>query len=311
VKNDSKLTTLAALAGNIAIAATKFIVAGISGSAAMWAEGIHSLVDCGNQIMLLVGMRRSRRPPDTNHPFGHGKELYFWSLMVAVLIFGVGGGISVYRGVLRILNPREVEQFFWNYVVLGAAFLIESVTFAIAYRAFAAQQGTKDILAAIVASKDPSIFTILAEDGAALVGLLIAAGGVFLSHLFNMPELDGVASILIGLLLATVALFLIRESRGLLVGEGVDPKTEMAIRRIASRDPLVEHVRRPLTMYLGPENVLRAMDVQFRASASVEDVAQSIDRIKAAIRDAFPHLKRIYVEAEARAESATRATARR
>ena len=220
--------------------------------------------------------------------------------MVAVLIFGVGGGISAYEGLLHILHPQPVEQLFWNYVVLGAAFLIEGASFVVALRAFAAQHGTANILADIVASKDPTTYTLLAEDGAALVGLIIAAAGIFLSHALHMPELDGFASVLIGLLLATVASFLIRECRGLLVGEGVDAETEREIRKIAADDPLVESVRRPLTMYLGPKNALLTLDVQFRPTASVADVAKSIDRIKSRIRDTFPDLKRIYVEAETR-----------
>ena len=298
MKANSQGAVLAALAGNVAIAAIKFMVAGISGSAAMWAEGIHSLVDTGNQALMLIGMRRSKQPPDVRHPFGHGKELYFWNLMVAVLIFGVGGGISAYEGLLRMISPRPVEQTFWNYVVLSAAFLIEGASFTVAFRAFTAQHGAADILGDIVASKDPTTYTVLAEDGAALVGLLIAAGGIFLSHALRFPSLDGLASILIGLLLATVASFLIRECRGLLVGEGVDAATEREIRKMVSEDPLVESVRRPLTMYLGPNNALLTLDVQFRSSASVSDVARSIDRLKFAIRNTFPDLKRIYVEAE-------------
>ncbi|MEO8125477.1 MAG: cation diffusion facilitator family transporter [Bryobacteraceae bacterium] len=308
VNTDSKFTTLAALGGNLVIAIIKFVVAGISGSSAMLAEGIHSLVDTANQVLMLVGIWRSRRPADEGHPFGHGKELYFWSLLVAVLIFGVGGGISAYEGVERILHPKPVEQVSWSYIVLGVAFVIEGATFLVALRAFAREHGTEDILGDIIASKDPTTYTILAEDGAALIGLVIAACGIFFSQYLKMPWLDGLASILIGLLLAAVATFLIRECRGLLVGEGVDPKTKAEVLKIVSEDPQVECVRRALTMYLGAENALLTLDVRFRASTSVTDVAEATDRIKALIRQRFPDFQRIYLEAEAEIPGSEAAT---
>ena len=217
----------------------------------MLSEAVHSTVDTGNQLLMLVGMRRSRRPSDVDHPFGHGKELYFWNLLVAMLILGVGGGISAYEGVLHILHPAPMRQPEWNYIVLACAFVLEGISFTIALRAFAHQHGFRNILANIIAGKDPTTYTILAEDAAALTGLIVAALGVSLSQLLQMPILDGVASVLIGVLLAAVATFLIHECPGLLVGEGVDARTEREIRKIASENALVESVSRPLTMYLG------------------------------------------------------------
>jgi cation diffusion facilitator family transporter len=297
VEQSSKKTVYGALFANIAIAATKFAAALITGSSAMWSEGIHSSVDTGNQILMLIGMRRSHRPPDPNHPFGHGKELYFWNLLVAVLIFGVGGGISAYEGVLHILHPSEIQEPKWNYVVLGFAFLFEGISLSIALRAFFGRHGHRNFLGNIIASKDPTNYTVIAEDVAALAGILIAGTGIFLSRILRMPMLDGVASVLIGLLLAAVATFLIRECRGLLVGEGVDRRTADKIRTLARRDPLVESVARPLTMYLGPESVLLTLDIEFRPTASASEVAEAIENMKAKIQAQFPRIKRIYLEA--------------
>jgi divalent metal cation (Fe/Co/Zn/Cd) transporter len=223
--------------------------------------------------------------------------LYFWNLLVAVLIFGVGGGISAYEGVLHILHPSEIQEPKWNYVVLGFAFLFEGISLSIALRAFFGRHGHRNFLGNIIASKDPTNYTVIAEDVAALAGILIAGTGIFLSRILRMPMLDGVASVLIGLLLAAVATFLIRECRGLLVGEGVDRRTADKIRTLARRDPLVESVARPLTMYLGPESVLLTLDIEFRPTASASEVAEAIENMKAKIQAQFPRIKRIYLEA--------------
>jgi cation diffusion facilitator family transporter len=286
-----------ALFANIAIAATKFFAALITGSSAMWSEGIHSTIDTCNQILMLIGLRRSRRPADPNHPFGHGKELYFWNLLVAVLILGVGGGIAAYEGMLHILHPTPIQKPQWNYLVLGFAFVFEGISLSIALRSFFSKHGHRNLLSKIIASKDPTSYTIIAEDGAALVGIILAAAGVFFSDVLQMPFLDGLASVMISLLLAGVATFLIREVRGLLVGEGVDRRTAKEIRKLATEDHLVESVARPLTMYLGPEDVLLTLDVAFRPSASASDVSESIQNMKARIRKHFPDIKRIYLEA--------------
>jgi len=298
VQESSTKAVYGALFANIAIAVVKFVVAVATGSSAMWSEGIHSSVDTGNQVLMLIGLRRSRRPSDPEHPFGHGKELYFWNLLVAVLIFGVGGGISAYEGILHILHPVSIQTPSWNYLVLGFAFLFEGLSLSIALRAFTGKHGDGNLIDKIIASKDPTTYTVIAEDTAALGGILLAFIGIFLSDRFDLPVFDGIASVLIGLLLAAVATFLIRECRGLLVGEGVDGATEREIRKLACQDDLVDSVSRPLTMYLGPQNALLTLDVHFRGTASAAEVADAIERMKGRIGARFPDLKRIYVEAE-------------
>ena len=297
VELNSKKAVYGALLANLAIAAVKFAAALMTGSSAMWSEGIHSSVDSGNQILMLLGLWRSRRPPDPDHPFGHGKELYFWNLLVAVLIFGVGGGISAYEGVLHILDPTPIRDASWNYAVLACAFVFEGISLSIGLRAFYGKHGRGRLLTQIVDSKDPTAYTVIAEDVAALSGIVLAAVGIFLSQAFKLPVLDGAASVLIGVLLAAVATFLIRECRGLLVGEGVDRRTAAEIRRIAREDALAESVSSPLTMYVGPENILLTMDVEFRASATAAEVAEAVERMKRRIRKRFPVFGRIYLEA--------------
>ena len=212
--SESKIAVYGAIAANVAIAVTKFIAAAITGSAAMLSEGIHSTVDTGNGVLLLVGMKLSQRKPTPEHPFGHGKELYFWSLMVAVLIFGLGGGISAYEGLLHITKPEPLRDPTWNYVVLGAAAVFEGASFAVALRQFLNKKRDVSFWRALKTSKDPTTYTVLAEDGAALGGLALAAAGVYLSHRLNLPVIDGTASVAIGVLLGGVAVLLIGESRG-------------------------------------------------------------------------------------------------
>ena len=295
---ESRLAVYGAMAANVAIAATKFVVAGITGSASMLSEGIHSVVDTANDALLLVGMERSKKEASQLHPFGHGRELYFWSLIVAVLIFGLGGGVSMYEGLLHILDPHPLEDPFWNYVVLGCSAVFEGISFAIAMKQFnAARADDTTILQAVHVSKDPSTYTIVAEDGAALGGLAIAAGGVYLSHVANQPAIDGIASMLIGLLLCGVAIVLIRESRGLLVGEGVKPETVQAIRQIVRAEPHVQDMGPVLSMYLGADEVLVTIDVRFAPHLPAAETASTIQRIEEAIRRRFPKIKRIYIEA--------------
>lgn len=294
---ESRIAVYGAIAGNVAIATTKFVVASITGSSAMLSEGIHSAVDTGNGLLLLVGLNRSKRKADAAHPFGYGKELYFWSLIVAILIFGIGGGISAYEGVLHILRPEPLHDPFWNYVVLGSAAIFEGISFAIALRIFWKEKGDRPFWRTLHRSKDPSTFTVMAEDSAALAGLAIAAVGIYCSHYFNIPELDGVASICIGVLLATVAVLLIYESRGLLIGEGVSKETAAAIREMAQGHPKVNSASLPLTMYFGPENVLLTMDIQFGRDLDSDTIAVTIKQIEQDIRSRYVQIRRIYIEA--------------
>ena len=294
---ESRIAIYGAIGANVAIAVTKFIVAGVTGSSAMLSEGIHSAVDTFNGVLLLVGLKLSQRPATPEHPFGHGKELYFWSLMVAVLIFGLGGGVSFYEGIQHIRNPEPITDPTWNYVVLGAAALFEGASFAIALKQFLGQAGGRPFWNALHASKDPTTYTVLAEDGAALAGLLVAALGIYLSHRFQIPELDGAASVVIGLLLAGVAVLLVRESRGLLIGEGIRPETARAIRTLATAQPHVRSVGRILSMYMGPDEVLVTLDLDFEDGTGTDDAAAEMSLIQRQVRERFPMIKRLFIEA--------------
>jgi cation diffusion facilitator family transporter len=269
----SKFAIYAAIGANLAIAIMKFVTAALTGSSAMVSEGIHSLVDTGNGGLLLFGFHKSKQPADATHPFGYGKELYFWSLIVAVLIFGVGGGISIYEGIAHLLHSRPLEDLFWSYVVLGFAAVFEGFVFVVAFRAFQALKAEDEsIWQAIKSGKDPTTFTVLFEDAAAMLGLIFAFVGIFLAHQFENPNLDGVASACIGLLLAAVAVVLAYESKGLLVGEGTDPQTLEKIRKLAEGNPGVKKVLMPLTMHFGPDTVLLTMDIEFHKRLSATEV---------------------------------------
>jgi cation diffusion facilitator family transporter len=295
----SQIAIYGAIAANVAIAATKFVVAGITGSSAMLSEGIHSAVDTFNGVLLLVGLRLSQRPATPEHPFGHGKELYFWSLIVAVLIFGLGGGLSFFEGVMHIRRPEPMRDPMWNYIVLGVAAVFEGSSFVIALRQFLKQAGATPFWKALHLSKDPTTYTVLAEDGAALVGLVVAAVGIALSQRFDMPELDGAASLVIGLLLAGVAIALILASRGLLIGEGIRPETARAIRSIAEAQPTVRDVGRVLSMYVGPDDVLVTMDLDFKDGTAAADAAAVIKVVEQQVRQRYPMIKRLFIEAGA------------
>jgi cation diffusion facilitator family transporter len=289
IPTGSRLSIYGAIVANIAIAATKLVVAGIT-------EGIHSSVDTFNGVLLLVGIRLSQRPATPEHPFGHGKELYFWTLIVAVLIFGLGGGLSFYEGVQHILHPQPLHDPFWNYVVLGVAALFEGTSFTIALHQFRKQAGAAPFWEAIHDSKDPTTYTVLAEDSAALAGLAIAAAGIWLSHRFDLPVMDGFASLLIGVLLAVVATFLTWQSRGLLIGEGIRPETARAIRGIALAVPRVRDVGRVLSMYVGPDDVLVTMDLDFDTGTEAAVAALAIADVERQVRERFPMIRRLFIE---------------
>ena len=294
---EPKKAIYAAIGGNLAIAITKFVAAAFTGSSAMLSEGIHSMVDTGNEGLLLLGIRLSKREPDAAHPFGHGKELYFWSLIVAILIFAVGGGVSAYEGILHLLHPGGLGDPTWNYIVLGLAIIFEGISLTVAFKEFQKAKGEQGTFRAIRTSKDPTTFTVLFEDSAAMLGLVAAFFGVFLSHQFDNPYFDGSASIVIGVILASVAVYLAYETKGLLIGEGADPETLSSIRAIAESDVDVKRVRSPLTMHFGPHTVLLTMDIQFKEGLSTIDLARAIDRLEKKIRSEHPDIKHIYLEA--------------
>jgi cation diffusion facilitator family transporter len=299
---ESKKTIYAAIAANLAIALIKFIAAGFTGSSAMLSEGIHSLVDTGNGGLLLVGIEKSQRPADARHPFGHGKELYFWTLVVGMLIFGVGGGVSIYEGILHLLHPAPIENIRWSYGVLASALLFEGYSFVVAWRQFALQKGNRGVWEAIRKSKDPSTFTVLFEDSAAMLGLIVALGGVFAAHRLNNPAFDGAASIVIGTILATIALLLIWESKGLLVGEGVDTEVLEHLRALVQSERGVRDVRRMLTMHFGPHTVLLAMKLDFRPDLSGSEIETIGQRLEERIHTEHAEIKHIFIEIDSLTE---------
>jgi cation diffusion facilitator family transporter len=297
VASGSTTAVYAAIVGNLAIAIAKFVAAGVTGSSAMLSEGIHSLVDTGNGGLLLLGIRRSKKPPDAQHPFGHGKELYFWTLVVAFLIFGVGGGVSAYEGIRHLMNPRPLEDPTWSYVVLAIAVVFEAIVLAIALRAFVKIKGTRSVWEAIRTTKDPTTFVVLFEDTAAIIGLIVAFAGIYLGHRFDNPYFDGGASLVIGVLLMGVAGFLGFESKGLLIGEGAGAETLDSIRALAKAEPNVKEVRNLLTMYFGPQTVLLTLEIAFAAGVAASERTSAVAHLERRIRGRHPAIKHVFIEA--------------
>jgi cation diffusion facilitator family transporter len=298
VAAESKTAIVAAIVGNAVIAAIKFIAGAMTGSSAMISEAIHSVVDTGNGLLLFHGLRRGTKPPDTDHPFGHGMEVYFWSLIVAISIFGVGGGLSIYEGAVHIRNPSPLEDPLVNYVVLAAALVFEAVSFSFAWRAFRKHKKGRRTITAIRHGKDPSLFTVLFEDAAALAGLVAAFLGVFFSHLFREPVIDGAASVVIGAVLIFVALWLAYESKSLLVGEAADPELVETIRKIALADPEVTGLGTVLTKHLGPQEVLLNIEIQFKPELTAGQIHAAVHRIEDRITEPFPEVTRVFIEIE-------------
>lgn len=298
VDHESRLAIIAAIAGNIAIAITKFIAAGLTGSSAMLSEGIHSLVDTGNGCLMLLGIHKSQAAPDFEHPFGHGKELYFWSLIVAIAIFAVGCGMSMYEGITHLIHPEPIGNAGWNYAVLGFAMVFEGTSWVFGWKAFRSVRGRRGIFEAIRKSKDPSTFMVFFEDSAALLGIAIAFVGIFLGQELHNPYADGLASIMIGLVLGLVSFILAYESKGLLIGEGVDRETLRRLRTLVEKDDAVEHVSRLLTMHFGPHEVLLTLEVKFRDELSMMRVRNAIGRIQKSVQEVYPDITRIYFASE-------------
>lgn len=296
----SKLPIYTALAANLAIAVTKFIAAGITGSSAMISEGIHSLVDTVNEIFLLIGIKKSKMPADERRPFGYGKELYFWAFIVSILIFGLGGGISFYEGIMHLRHPSALTDPFWNYIVLAIAFAFDGLSFITAFKEFNRQRGKLSFWAAVKRSKDPSTFVVLFEDAADLLGLIVAFLGVYLGHLFHLPFIDGLASIVIGVILTVISLLLARESRSLLMGESADTNILKNVIMMTEADPSVERMAAgPLSMYMAPEEIFLVLKTVFSPDLSTAEILRSIERIKNNIQTRYPNITRIFIQPEA------------
>jgi cation diffusion facilitator family transporter len=293
---ESRTAVIAAIAGNLAIAVSKFVAAAFSGSAAMLSEGIHSLVDTGNGVLMLYGMARSKKAPNEQHPFGYGHELYFWTLLVGILIFALGGGMSIVTGVRHIIEPAELGSALLNYAVLGFAALFEGISWGFGWRAFRSERRGRGVIETIRASKDPTSFSVLLEDTAALLGLAFAFAGVYLGESLGVDWIDGASSVLIGTLLCAVSMIMVRESKGLLVGEGVAAVVLDDLRRIIGDDGSVESIGDLTTMYLGPDEVLLAVELRFGADLSSLEVRDGVGRLKAAIRSKYPRITRIFFD---------------
>jgi cation diffusion facilitator family transporter len=292
----SKTPIYTALAANLLIAITKLVAAVFTGSSAMVSEGIHSLVDTSNEVLLLLGIRNSQKPANEQRPFGYGRELYFWSFVVSLLFFALGGGFSIYEGIEHLMHPEEVRNPIWNYIVLGIAFVFDGISFITAMKEFKRQRGDTPFWKAVHQSKDPSTFVVLFEDAADVIGILIAFTGILLGQLLDNPYIDGIASVMIGLLLTAVAILLVRESRSLLMGETPLPEELQAVVQIAENDPLVNAVTKHLSTYLAPEEVILILKINFIREAGNPQITDAISSIRKSIQTRYPHYKQLFIE---------------
>jgi len=294
----TKKVVYVALAGNLAIAVTKLVAAAISGSSAMLSEGVHSLIDTGNEVLLLHGLRRAKLPADERFPFGHGKEIYFWSFVVALLLFAVGAGVSFYEGVHHLLEPQPIAHPIVNYIVLAIAAVFEGCSWTVAYREFRASKGRRGWFEAVHRGKDPTDFAVLFEDSAALAGIAVAFAGILGEQLTGNAVFDGGASILIALILAGTAFWLARETKGLLIGESANRDVVAKIRRVATSHRDVPRVREVLTMHMGPDFILANVSVEIACGlprAQAHELLEDLDR---EIKDADPRIKRVFIESQ-------------
>lgn len=294
----SNKSIYSALAANLLIAVTKFAAGAFSNSAAMISEGIHSLVDTVNQILLLFGLKRSKKPADALRPFGYGRELYFYSFIVSILIFGLGGGISIFQGIIHIISPEPLGNPTWNYVVLALSVVFEGTSLIIAGKEFNQTRAGETWWNAIVKSKDPSTFLVLFEDGAAVLGLFIVMICMFIGHNYDIPQLDGVASLLVGLLLVGVSLILARESRSLLMGEGISESSKKRITEICEKDSSVLKVMRIISTYQSPEDVMLMLIVAFRDDLDTQEINEGIERLRSEIRNEFKLIHFVIIQPE-------------
>jgi len=298
MSGSSKIAIYGAIAANSAIAVSKFVAAFFTGSSAMLSEGIHSLVDTGNGVLLLVGIRLSKKPPDQAHPFGYGNEIFFWSFIVAILIFALGGGIAIYEGVQHLLHPRQLANVQWNYLVLIMAMIFEGAALRVALREFKTTRRNRPFFQALRESKESTTIAVVVEDSAALIGLLIALLSVLLGQLTGWVYFDGIGSVLIGLLLVGVSFFFAVECKALLVGEGLGAANVEKIQMILEKEPRIARHHRPLSLYFGPNEVLVNLDVHFVDGLSSDEIEETVDRVEKRIKDAVPKVNRIYIEAE-------------
>ncbi len=294
----SKKVIYTALIGNGLIAVSKFIASGITGSSAMLSEAIHSVVDTGNQGLLLLGIKRSQRPPDADHPFGYGMELYFWTFVVAILIFAVGAGVSIYEGIHKLQHPQEIKSPIINYVVLGLAMIFEGYAWYVAFAEFKRIKGKLGYLQAVRRSKDPTVFTVLFEDSAAMLGLMVAFAGIAGATTLDMPQLDGAASILIGIILAVTAMLLAYESKSLLIGERAQVEVIGGIRAIILKQPEIIALNELLTMHLGPKDILLNLSVDFDDRVSSKQVEEAISDMERQIKKEYQEVSRVFIEAQ-------------
>ncbi|WP_316799468.1 cation diffusion facilitator family transporter [Pedobacter frigidisoli] len=285
-----------ALAANLLIAVTKFIAGAFTNSSSMIAEGIHSTVDTSNQILLLYGLKRSIKPPDKYRPFGYGKELYFWSFIVSIMIFGLGGVVSISQGITHMRHPETLVNPIWNYLVLGLSFIFEGASLIVAIKEFDKTRKGLPWWKAIIKSKDPSGFLVLFEDGAAVLGLLIVFIFMVLSHNLNMPVLDGLASVLVGTLLIFVSFILARESRSLLMGEGLTPETQLKLKDLIQADEDVIELKSLLSTYQSPKEVLLVLILTFQADLRTEEITSAIDRLRDKIKAEYDIIKFVIIQ---------------
>lgn len=294
----SKKVIYAALIGNGLIAITKFIASVFTGSSAMMSEGIHSLVDTGNQVLLLLGLKKAKKTADKNYPFGHGKEIYFWSFIVAIMIFAVGAGISVYEGIHSLMDPHPVQNPLINYTVLGLAMIFEGFAWYFAWKEFDKVSGDRGYFEAVRKEKNPTFFVVLFEDSAAILGLLVAFIGIALGQCTGLYIFDGIASIVIGIILGVTAAWLAYETKGLLIGESADPKIVNSIAGVASNYSAILNVNEVLTLHMGPNYILVNLSVDFQDSLEVASVEQDISKLTAQIKEKHPLVKRVFIETE-------------
>jgi len=297
----NKIVVYAALFGNLAIALVKFVAAYITNSSAMLSEAIHSVVDTLNEILLLYGMKKAEQRPDAHHPFGYGRELYFWAFIVALMVFALGAIVSIYQGILHIIHPEEMQDPMINYIVLGIAILCEGFSWTVALRTFRKMKGKMGYFEAFRRSKDPTTFTVLFEDTAALVGLFIALIGIFLAHQLNIPELDGAASILIGVVLAVSAWLLARETKGLLLGETADPRLRENVLNIAQQDAAVYSANGVLTEQMGAHQVIASLSLEFKDDLTSDEIEACVNRIEAQIKQLHTEIITLFVKPQTKA----------